>query len=356
VAGPLSVQEKLLREFGQSVFESVFRVPEVAGLYASSVAMAEVDRQKGRIKGLRVKLRIEAPELALLPWEYLHDGGDGGWMGLQHRSPIIRFLDVGKPPQELTVDGPLNVLGMIANPGGDWEPLDTERERRRIDEALKPLQQAGKVNFCWVPGQTAEHLVDMISKGEWHVFHFIGHGGAFAASEGEDEGGTEGYIVLADEDSGAREVPASDLQFYLQGPYGQPRLVVLNCCESAREGTTRLTSPATTLVRAGITSVVAMQFPISDQSAVKFAEAFYDALVTDKPIEAAITHARIKIQVRSRVEWGIPVLYTRSRSGRLFTGAAARLAVDVVPAPVIAPPVADAARSARTKLQQLFRT
>jgi len=358
VRGPLSVQEKLLREFGEGVFDSVFRrAAPIADQYTRSLAIVDTQRPQGKVKGLRVKLRIDAPELAQLPWEYLYNSGDEEWLGLQHRSPIIRFLDVGRPPQELTVTGQLNVLGMIANPGGEWEPIDTERERRRIDEALKPLQEQGRVNFCWVPGQTAEHLVDMMSKGPWHVFHFIGHGGAYTSSETEGDSGEppEGFIVFADEDSGAREVPASDLKVYLQGPFGQPRLVVLNCCEGAREGASKLTSPATTLVRSGIPSVVAMQFPISDESAIKFAEAFYEHLVDNAPIEAALTHARIMIQVKSRVEWGIPVLYTRSRSGRLFAGGKPLDAMPLGPAASPVRPDDDGARKARIRLQELFR-
>jgi hypothetical protein len=351
VRGPRSPAETTMREFGQAVFNSVFRQAEpIADHYLRSLAV--VEQNQG---ALRVKLRIEAPELAQLPWEYLYNSNKDEWLGLQHRSPIIRFLDVARPSQELAVDGPLNVLGMIADPGGEWERIDAERERHRIDEALQPLQARGLVNFCWVPGQTPTHLISMMSKMPWHVFHFIGHGGGRApAGEGNAE---EGFIVMADEHGGAVEIGASDLKVYLQGPFGQPpRLVVLNCCEGAREVSDQLTSPAAALVRGGVPAVVAMQFAISDVAAVKFAEAFYARLADYAPIEAALTHARIMIKVTSQMEWGIPVLYTRSRGGRLFARAGPRATPDpLVPASVPWQPE-DGASKARIRLQQLFHS
>jgi hypothetical protein len=359
IRGPLSPQEKILRDFGKSFYDIIFRQAEpIKRQYERSLAAVDAQRANG-VSGLRVKLRIDAPELAQLPWEYLYDTIEEEWLGLQYRSPIVRFLDVGKPMQDLAVSGRLNVLGMIADPRGDWPPLDTKTERERIDAALKPLCDQGKVNFCWVPGQSAEALVDMMSKGPWHVFHFIGHGGIWPAAEieeAQDEAQPEGFIVLLDEQGQPQEIAASDLREHLHGPYGMPRLVVLNCCEGARELGSSFSSPACALVKSGVPAVVAMQFPISDEAAVKFAEAFYNCLVANSPIEAALTHARKKVQLKSRIEWGIPVLYTRSPTGRLFARAA-EPTENAAPSPPVVPPAAlSEAERARARLRELFRT
>ena len=92
------------------------------------------------------------------------------------------------------------------------------------------------------------------------------------------------------------------------------RLVVLNCCDSARGSS----SLAKRLVLSGIPAVIAMQFPISDQAAVELSSAFYSALANGEPVDGAVTHARIRIQNRSNIEWGIPVLYMRTPDGRIF--------------------------------------
>jgi CHAT domain-containing protein len=217
---------------------------------------------------------------------------------------------------------------MIANPGGPrWKLIDAERERRRIDQAIGDHQKAGRVNLRWVPGDTAEDLLTMVSSGDWHVFHFVGHGGLPSV---EDDAGAvdeapEGFIVLGDGRGGYHEVRASELRLMLQGRgAGSLRLVVLNCCDSAR-GTAddALASPAAALVRAGIPAVVAMQFPISDEAAVQLSSVFYEKLADGWAVEAALTQARQMMWAKSRIEWGIPVLYMRSKSGRLFTPASA---------------------------------
>jgi hypothetical protein len=295
------------------MFDAVFRKADrVASQFSASLTIVE---QRGEeIQGLRLKLRLGTPELALLPWEYLYDSERREWLALRSRSPVVRFLDVAEPPRALQVDGPLRILGMIANPGGDWHKLDSERERHRIDEALKDLQKSGLVDFRWVPGDTSDKLLALLRSGSWHVFHFIGHGGISR----DDEGNPEGFIVLADERGKAVHVPASRLKYPLA--LRSLRLAVLNCCEGGRGGPGDVfASPAAALVRDGVPTAVAMQFQISDEAAIDLASGFYGSLVHNLPIERALTEARNQIHMRSSVEWGIPVLYTRVPSGRVFS-------------------------------------
>jgi hypothetical protein len=345
VRGPLSIEEKTLQEFGHSVFDIVFRQAQPIAL---NYAQSQEKAAKLKASGLRLSLRIQEPEVAQLPWEYLYDTAEREWLGLAYRSPIIRYLDGARADQPLLVEGPLNILAMIANPGGDWDPIDAERERRILDQAIGPHQKAGRINFCWVPGETEEDLLKAINKGSWHVFHFIGHGGLWKPQPG-DTAAPEGFIVLSDGLGGAREVRASTLKVRLSSRTGSLRLVVLNCCEGAR-GTADngRASPAATLVRAGIAAVVAMQFPISDPAAVQLAGGFYDKLADGWPLEAALTFARQMIQVKSPTEWGIPALFTRAKTGQLF-GGLRPLAPD---APT---PVDSDTAQARARLRELFR-
>jgi hypothetical protein len=353
IRGRLSIEETTFREFGQSVFDNVFRnAGPIAEKYKES--LRKIEAGGGDRRRLRIKLRIEAPELAQLPWEYLYNSRDSEWVGLQFRTPIIRSLGLDRDAPDSTVEGPLNVLGMIANPagyvaGGMANPVDSAKERRLIECALKPLRDAGKVNLRWVAGETVEELIRTMSVCPWHVFHFIGHGGAGGASD-DDGGAPDGFIVLADETGAPKEVPASELKDYLQGPFGRPRLVVLNCCDGAREGRRSFTSPAATLVKSGVPSVVAMQFPISEPAASRFAASFYEQIAENAPIEDAITRTRLMIKDKS-LEWGSPVLYTHARGGRLFAGIRRDSASPTLTGSVVR---ADAEAKARRRLQQLF--
>jgi hypothetical protein len=352
--GPATQGERDLRAFGQGLFDAIFRHSEgIAKLFNSS--LEKVTEKPHQFEGLRLKLRIDAPELARLPWEYLYDAGKNDWIALRKRSPIVRFLDLDQPTGELTVNGPINILGMIVNPRGGWDELDVEKERHRIDEALDPLKKTGKVHLGWVPGETSGHLLSMMRSRAWHVFHFIGHGGIAKAGESGDEAGgaEEGFIVLRDEKGDPKEVKASDFKYLLGDT--PLRLAVLNCCESGQGSICDpFASPAAALVRHGIPAVVAMQFPISDSAAIRLARGFYESLAASLPIERAITEARLLILQSSNIEWGIPVLYTHSRTGQLFSNVQSKGAPPVQPADARGPGE-DSQEAAREYLRQLYK-
>ena len=116
------------------------------------------------------------------------------------------------------------------------------------------------------------------------------------------------------------------------------RLVVLNSCEGAR---TTLTDPyagvATTLVQLGVPAVVAMQFEISDEAAILFAEELYTNLIgRQDPIDAAVAEARKAIYIElGTVEWATPVLFMGDVDVELF-----RFEVAAAPLPPPPPPSA----------------
>jgi hypothetical protein len=88
---------------------------------------------------------------------------------------------------------------------------------------------------------------------------------------------------------------------------------------------------AQSLVQQGIPAVIAMQFEITDQAALTFSQNFYASLVDGSPVDAALSEARMSIFASGNdIEWGTPVLFTRSSDGRLF---------DIASAPPLAPPV-----------------
>ena len=77
---------------------------------------------------------------------------------------------------------------------------------------------------------------------------------------------------------------------------------------------------ATSLVRAGLPAVVAMQFEITDPAAIAFSHAFYRRLASTGDVDTATTEGRLAIrrQDRGSLEWITPVLLQRGYDGRLF--------------------------------------
>ena len=303
---PLS-EEQAVQRFGQALFEALF-IGEVRSRYA--VSQQEAFSQG---KGLRLKLRIQSSALAALPWEFLYDPGQGEYVCLSSNTPIVRYLELPRPPQPLTVTPPLRILGMIASPENLGD-LDVEREQQRVERATERVRASGNVTLTWLEGQTWQDLQRAMRRGPWHVFHFIGHGGY-------DSNVDEGLIALTDEDGQAHYLSSTQLGLLLTDHHPL-RLVVLNACEGARGGKRDIfSSTAATLVRRGVPAVLAMQYDITDQAAIELSRAFYEAIADGLPVDTAVGEARkaISLGIVNTLEWGTPVLYMRAPDGVLFS-------------------------------------
>ena len=302
----LSPEEQAVQGFGRDLFNALF-TGEVRSRYDVSQARAW---REGT--GLRLKLRIQSPELVALPWEFLYDPRQAEYICLSRHTPVVRYLELPQAIQPLPVTPPLRILGIIASPR-DMPTLDVEREKERVERAIKDLLAHGLADLTWLERPTWRDLQRAMRSGPWHVFHFIGHGGF-------DRNVDEGFIALIDEEGQTHRLPATQLGRLLSD-HDSLRLVLLNSCEGAR-GSERdiFSSTAAILVRRCTPAVLAMQYEITDRAAIEFARAFYEALADGLPVDAAVVEARkaVSLAVTNTVEWGTPVLYLRTPDGVLF--------------------------------------
>lgn len=218
----LTPEEEAIQEFGRQLFD--FALPgDARAVYDLCRREAE---QAG--KGMRVRLRIRAPRLAALPWEFLYDARRRDYLCLDVNTPVVRYVELLEAVRPLSVAPPLRILGMVASPV-DLPPIDVEQERGRVQQALAGLVQAGTVELAWVDGQTARDLqrATRTGAGPWHVFHLVSHGGY-------DPQRDEGVVVLAGDDGRPHEIGSQQLSRILAGQRPSLRLVVLNACEGAR--------------------------------------------------------------------------------------------------------------------------
>lgn len=301
-----NAHEQAVQTFGQQLFDALL-TGEVRTCY--DLSLREATRQE---MGLRFKLHIRSPELAAVPWEFMYDRRQQEYICFSRNSPVVRYLDAQQPIQSLQIQLPLRILGMVASPH-DLTTLDIDEEKQRVEQAIAPLARQGMVELVWVAGQTWRNLQRALQQGPWHVFHFIGHGGF-------DPQADEGLIALADDQGQTHFLNATQLGRLLVD-HAPLRLVLLNSCEGALSSVHDLFSgSAATLVRRGMPAVIAMQFEISDQAAIEFAYAFYEALANGMPIDAAVAEARkaMSMALPNTVEWGTPVLFLRSPDGKIF--------------------------------------
>jgi hypothetical protein len=304
-----AVQEEEVLRFGDRLFSSVF-AGQVSERFIGSLRQV-----REREEGLRIRLHLtEAPELAELPWEFLYDRRDDRFLSIFDETPIVRYMDMSqKAPTSLMVRLPLSVLVMICNPEGNGlRRLNAGREWENLSEAFRDLQQHNKVSVERVEGGTQRALQRQLRQRDYHIFHFIGHGG-FDPDTGD------GFLVMENRSGGPDPVGARDLAVLLE--HRKLRLAILNACEGAHGApsdplagvaqrlTTRLLVPA----------VIGMQFSISDSAAITFASEFYDALADGYPVDASLAQARKAIhETRNRVEWGTPMLFLRSPKAQIF--------------------------------------
>lgn len=299
-------QKASVKDFGTQLFEALF-VDQIQAKFRMSQ-----DRARLEDKGLRIRLRIEAPDLCTLPWEFLYDGSTGDYVALSSHTPVVRYLESDHPPETLTVKGPISILAMVASPN-DRPKLNVKRERERMEAATRSLQDAGLLRLEWMEGSTWRDLQNALRNGRYHIFHFVGHGG-FDTEDGE------GVLAFTNEDGGTQLMNATQVGRLLHD-HPSLRLVVLNACLGAKSNTTDVfSSTSATLVRRGVPAVIAMQYEISDDAAIEFSRSLYEALGNEMPVDAAVGEARKAISMvgEKSVEWGTPVLHMRSPNGELF--------------------------------------
>jgi hypothetical protein len=303
-----SPELELVRGLGGSLFEALFS-GRVRDLYRDSFAVA---RQEGR--GLRVTLALTgAPELMHVPWEYLYD--DPGFLSISTWTPVVRYLDLPRGRRPLAVGGPLQILAVVSGPA-DVVELDTGREQATLEQALADLTAKGALEIHWLESATLQELQRELRKRDYHIFHFIGHGGYDSALD-------DGVLLFEDENGLSRRVSGSQLGTMLADETTL-RLAVLNSCEGARTSSDDpFAGTAASLVHREIPAVVAMQFEITDRAAVVFGGEFYAALADGYPVDSALAEARKAIFAdQNDVEWGTPVLFMRVADGRIFDVAA----------------------------------
>lgn len=302
-----AVVERPLREVGEELFAALFSSPAVGGRYRASLAVAQ---ERG--ESLRVVLRLNAPELAPLPWEAMYDAESGSF--LSRREALVRHVPVASGPSPLTVTHPLRILAIASAPKG-LPLLDVEREIGYLTEALHEPIARGALEVHWVREATWEAIHTLLLSEPWHIIHFVGHGD-FDVERGE------GVLALETPDGWVDRVEASRFADLLGEAEPTPRLVVLNACSSAESDADDVFSgTAAALVRSGINAVTAMQFAITDTAAIAFARGFYTAIASGRAVDDAVRSGRVAILGTngSTFEWVTPVLYLRGREPHLFT-------------------------------------
>jgi CHAT domain-containing protein len=239
----------------------------------------------------------------VLPWEFLHDGSD---FLVTSRNTLISRLPSGiRKMKKAPLESILRMLVVISSPDDPRvAPLNTELEQEVILEAVDKLQRDHKMEVDFTEDATFETISGYLNEKDYNIVHFTGHG-IF------DENKGKGYLVLETGDGKARMVDISAVADLLEGR--GVRLVVLSACQSGKTSNKEAYADlASILAKNKIPAVAAMQYSILDLSATKFASSFYQAIAYGKPVDLALTEARIVMKNAEKsngVDFATPVLY-----------------------------------------------
>lgn len=285
------------------------------------------DRAEHQGRGLRLRLSIDPPELNAWPWELLHDPQRDRTFATSIATPLVRYLD--RTDQfggltDLKADLPLEML-LVLPKAAD---LNLVKERAVIEQAVVPLDDVLKLKV--VDGiVTRARFADALISGDYEIVHGSGHGSFLDGV---------GYIGLNHPDGAADWVDGQVMARFVVNCKSL-KLGVLNVCSSGKVDEGRaFQGLAPQLVRAGVPAVVAMQYPLSDDAALTFAEEFYRRLCAGDAsvgrVDVAVTYARNMLAILYPGDrcFAAPVLYTHAADGVIFT--------------IQRPPVADAATQA----------
>ncbi|HRW06597.1 MAG TPA: CHAT domain-containing protein [Caldilineaceae bacterium] len=299
------VDADFLTQVGTFLFEELF-CGEIGQIYRTSLGMV---RSQGH--RLRVRLRIEPPELASLPWELLHDAQEEQSFAISPEVALVRYVPMRLPVRPSAVTLPLRLLVVLASPI-DQPGLDVTTERRHIEEALQERVAKGEVQVTFLEAATVANLQQALRTVQPHIFHFVGHG----IFDGE-----RAQLVLEDEEDRSVLIDERIFRELFAGS-SETRVAVLNACQTGRTSTVEpLVGLAPRLLQRQLSAVVAMQYAITDQAGLIFAREFYRSLAVGLPVDAAVDEARRGIWLElgaEQSEWAAPALFMRAADGQLF--------------------------------------
>jgi hypothetical protein len=283
----------VVRQVGELLFGLLFD-GAVRDLYARSQGALRSNER------LRLVFVIDAADttVAALPWEVLHDPQVGP-LALLGVSPV-RYMPRAQPVPPLRVSGPMRVLLSAAQTP---PPAPVERELLAAESALA----AGRSRFSVTTEAhiRVDRLRERLREGV-HVWHFVGHAAV------------SGGLLFEDAQDDAQMVSAAELQALFS--QSGVRLVLLSGCDTARPADDSPASVAAALLAAQVAAVVAMQFRVSGEATRAFTAELFETLALGWPLDACVSEGRKAVQsiAPGRVDWAIPVLYTRAVDGVLF--------------------------------------
>ncbi len=324
--------ERQLEDWGRDLFQAVFADPDAMRLWVQFRA-GDGDADGGRL----ITLDCTESEVLRQPWELLADEeGHLFALGIGFRRRLHKAQ--GRSRRDWAL--PVRVLMVVPRPegdqGGNVAFIDPRASSQALLDAVEPLgPERVSVEFLHPP--TLKALTNRLRRAERgqappvHVVHFDGHG-LYAQQTGL------GYLLFEDQQGRLDRVDARRLGTLLAR--AAVPLMVLDACQSAHaDAPDPYSGVAQRLIRAGVGSVVAMQYSVLVPTSKQFFAAFYQALAQGGTVGQAMDEGRYDLLAETfrfmlhrpdgsdkpfhLQDWFLPALYQWRDDPAPFAGAEA---------------------------------
>ncbi|GBC60613.1 hypothetical protein DENIS_1570 [Desulfonema ishimotonii] len=316
-----------LKAWGEQAFDALF------GDRDGSLMLHDAT-QRG-YQALHLQISGDDPRILAWPWEALRDPKAGVFA---HICQIERRLNTPLDPLPLSEALPKNQVNILLITARPYEnDVQYRSVSRLLVELVEKYDLPAGVHVLRPP--TFENLREHLRENPdfYHILHFDGHGAYGHVSPDAGSGftfrGKEGCLVFEKEDGEADPVRADQLSTLLR-EHAVPA-VVLNACQSGmidEQADDPFASVASSLLKSGVRSVVAMAWSLYVSGAQVFLPEFYRRLFETGAVAQAARAGRQKMfEKPERVcprekyhlqDWLVPVVYQQDPAD--FSFAAAR--------------------------------
>lgn len=303
--------------YGEALGAMLFADAAVGQAYRDVLSVAQSHGEK-----LRVRLRLDAPELHDVRWERIqHPVGDT-WLPVAATTDTLLSRYVPSGVWEMlqpSMGYPMHVLAVIASPDelGRYDlPQIGHDDRARWHDIFDDLPGT---QVTYLESDTAAlPTLPVIRRALLQGYPFV----QFVCHGLRTQAGVK--LALEREGGGIDWVGAGRLVEMLRGLPVSPRLCSLAACESGASDAVRgfaALGPAL-VAEGGVPVVVAMAEQVKAVTALRFTGQFFVRLLTHGVVDLAVHEARA--DVRELEDWSVPVLFSRLPKNRLFDPVALR--------------------------------
>ncbi|NET29890.1 CHAT domain-containing protein [Okeania sp. SIO1I7] len=321
IKAPDNLKGEQITKVGEVLFEALFdsQLREYFLAYYQEIV-------KNKQKNLAVVLEINEramPEVVAYPWELMclpekYNQGEI-YFSTDRKLSFYRCRYQLKESEKVSIKinkgEQLKIALVVSRPTADSQLSNVEYEP--VQKYLKRVDvEQEQVKFLGVMDSLDFYeIVERLEANKPDIFHFIGHGQLI-----EKDGEEVGQIAFANEFGKADWKDAKTFGRLFNGH--TPKIVILQACETGKQSETNaFSSVASRLMLQGIPVVIAMQYKISNLTAVSFVKEFYSRIIKGDSVEEAVQKARFKLSIENgyeRRDFATPVIFMGVQDGHLF--------------------------------------